>query len=437
MINENIPKVLILSRAFDAGDAITTLNLFSKWPKEKLFCASPIQSSFILYFQEYYFFGDLELKPRFPFSLFDKLPKSTIIPTISNGEQKNTFPKIISLKRLLYKKYFLPILRYLDLYEERFAFHLSESFRIWINQIKPDVIYTSIGDISFAKFLDEFVDSFPDIKVVTHGFDDWTTPSYSIINRKNHCKKAEELMKSLFVKSDMLLTSSEKMAQEYNKNYSRNFITFHNPVDLINILQTRKETQKKRKQLTYIGKVSTHNAKAILDMIKAVEHYNSTYSEKIIFAIYTQSTNDVLDSFNIKGDAYTFIYPPIVNSAVAELLVNSNILYLPITITEEVKRFTRHSMSTKIGEYLASGRPIIYCGPEDIAMTEFFKEKKCGICITTPGILPLEDGLKYIMTHPVEVEEWKKKGQEIADKHFNKETISNRFLKCIQSLFNY
>lgn len=425
------PKILIVSRAFDAGDAITTINLFSKWPRNKLFCATPIQTPFAQEFCSCYFLGDKECKVIRPLNLFERVPHSGI----QKVNRVDTTKAPFSFKRKVYKRWVMPILKYIDLYDERFQINLSEDFCKWVELIRPDVIYSSVGDISIAMFLLKFNARFPEIKLAIHGFDDWITPSYKILWSENHINKADALLSSLISKAVFLLSTTEMMAREYEKRYGRKFVTFHNPVEFKKTSIIQSNRQKTKLKLTYIGKVSSHNAKAISDMTKAVEHYNSASEVKIYFTIYTQSTKDVLDGFNIKCDAYTSIHPPIGNSAVAELLMNSNILYLPITITEEIKRFTRYSMSTKMGEYLASSTPVIYCGPEGIAMTEFFKELRCGICITTPGIQPLEDGLKYIMTHPAEIEDWKVRGKEIADKYFNKDTISNQFLEYLQSLF--
>ena len=56
-------KVLIIAASFNAGDAITMMNLFSKWDKRDLFLASPSKTPFMDYFASFYYLGDKECKP--------------------------------------------------------------------------------------------------------------------------------------------------------------------------------------------------------------------------------------------------------------------------------------------------------------------------------------------------------------------------------------
>ena len=160
-------NVLILSRGFSAGDAITTLNLFSRWPKANMFCASPIRSSFYSDFNQYYYMGNKEISLMKPFSYLEKVPSSEILSShISTDSGK------LSLLRRLYKGVGIPVMRWLDLYENRMTIHLSDSFKSWIRNIRPDVIYTSAGDTEFAKFILSVKKEFPEIPLVVHTFDD-------------------------------------------------------------------------------------------------------------------------------------------------------------------------------------------------------------------------------------------------------------------------
>ena len=94
------PKVLILSERFSSGDAITGLNLFSRWDKRKLFCASRTGEFFGNNFNSTYLLGNDEVIFTFPFSLFNKLPKSEVNPSYSLTHQSKK-------KSLLKQKLFL------------------------------------------------------------------------------------------------------------------------------------------------------------------------------------------------------------------------------------------------------------------------------------------------------------------------------------------
>lgn len=427
------PKILIVSRAFDAGDAITTINLFSKWPKHKLFCATPIQTPFAQDFGSCYFLGDKECKAIRPLNLFERIPHSGI----QKVNRIDIINRSFSFKRKVYKRWIMPTLKYLDLYDERFQVNLSDDFCKWVELIRPDIVYSSVGDISIAKFLIEFNARFPEIKLAIHGFDDWITPSYKILRSKNHVNKASALLSSLISKAVFLLSTTEMMAREYEKRYGRKFHTFHNPVDLSSKYMDEFFFEGKCIHLTYIGKIAWHNAEALRNMVEAIKEYNQGRGDdKVMLDIYTATSQLTLESFGIKGSGNLIIHSPIPNIKIPSLLKASDCLFLPITISEDARAFAKFSMSTKMGEYLASGTPVIYCGPKGIAMTELVEQNQVALYTTENGKKPLIDLVRIFVENKSVIVENSLRGKELAKKLFDKELVSESFLSyfvCLNS----
>lgn len=88
-------------------------------------------------------------------------------------------------------------------------------------------------------------------------------------------------------------------------------------------------------------------------------------------------------------------------------------------------------MSTKMGEYLSTGTPMIYMGPPKIAMTEFLKDKDCAYVITENNINKLKktilEGLNSQKNN---------RSIEIANQFFNKEVISTNFKKELEYILS-
>lgn len=202
MGNKNI---LIISRSFRAGDAITTLNLFSKWPKENLFCASLGDSEYSKEVEEFYLLGNNEVNYKFPFNKILSSPPSRI------GASKivQVLPKK-SFIRSFYRKFIFPILQQLNLYEKNTDIRVSLQFEEWINKIKPIAIHTSVGNIPMAKFILEIHKKFPNIKIIVHGFDDWINPIYKIIRPRPRKYEADKLLKEIIKNSSGRFTATGK-----------------------------------------------------------------------------------------------------------------------------------------------------------------------------------------------------------------------------------
>lgn len=427
-----LPKILILSRSFRSGDAITTLHFFNQWPKDKLYCASPANSPFKSAFKEYYRMGSAEMSPRFPFNIIG----GGLADGGRHSYDNNVAGQRESFLRKTYRTIGIPFLRYIGQYENRWNIKLSDEFENWVNKIKPDVIYTSLGDSVFANFVLSVKERFPEIPIVVHGFDDWTQPSYNLIFRNHFVKKASALIDKCFDKADLLFTSSDKMNRDFSKRFNKRFQTFTNPVDLslYKDLEESLSACSDTIRILYIGKISTHNASAIKNMSESLVNLNQEYSGKILFDIYTQSKTEDIHIYGIKANEFTSIHPPVPNEEVALLIQQHDILFLPISTDENIARFTRYSMSTKMGEYLASERPVLYCGPSDIAMTEFLKDNKCAVVKESDSSDDLTDGIKDILNNPSIAATMAERGKVVASNEFDMVKVTADFTKAILNI---
>lgn len=423
-LNNKMKNVLIISRGFKAGDAITTLNLFSEWPKENLYCASLVGSEYTKDVAEFYFLGNKEVTYSFPFKYISHPAKSDI-------GTKNYGTELIhkSLIKNVYQKIVRPLMQRLDFYETRLSIDLSPEFEEWIKKIDPSAIYTSIGDIPTAEFILKIKDRFPEIKIIIHGFDDWLTPSYKIVYPSKHRAKADKLLKKILDISSGFLTSCEKMANEYHDRYGYQFTVFTNPAKITKITKTKKTNNEVQSpSVVFTGKIGWHNNIALKDMIEAVEQINR--QGKILeFNIYTDTSKEQINYFLGKLTKSTHICPSVPNHEIPMILSLASAVFLPITIDEKTKKFTRYSMSTKMGEYLASGSPMIYYGPEDIAMTEFLQDKNCSINVTSRGVNYLKQALINALNN--NNDEMLDNARLLADKVFNIDIVSKNFKQKI------
>lgn len=420
-------RILIISRSFRAGDAITTLNLFYQWPKTELFCASMTGSEFATNFKEFYILGNEEVRFRFPFTYLTHVGKSHVVE--SKSIKSKVEPQRKTLKRSIYEKFLLPALQRLDLYETRFKISLSDKLNNWIKKVSPDVIYTSIGDIPTAHLILDIHKRFPNIKIAVHCFDDWLSPTYKVLNEAKHRKQAEILLNEILDVASYHFTSSEKMASEYKERYGHVFKCFPNPVRINS--SDRINVKNLIPNIVFAGKIGWHNNLAIKDMIDAVNNINRK-GIKVQFDIYSDCTSEQRDYFLGTVAESTVFHEPMPNAQILKVLAAAHVLFLPISVNSQTEKFTRYSMSTKMGEYLSTGVPTIYCGPSSIAMTEFLKSQNCAIIIETAGIQPIEDAVLKALEKNEIIEDMCNRGIELAHSYFNIERVSGDFTKTLQ-----
>lgn len=433
-------KILIISASFDAGDAITMMNLFSRWNKRDLYLASPSQTPYMDYFSSFYYLGRKERKSLLLFRPWVRVPQSCVLSKAEkqscennvDGERKQSLLEFILF--FVYKKTIFPILQYTGWYNRRYNLKISNDFKHWVEVVMPDIIYSPVSNEAIMKFLIEFQNVFPSKKYVFHSFDDWFRPAYKILFNRHYVQRLDNLFRVLISKSDLLLSTTNMMSKDFEIRYGKKFSTFYNPVDVSNDVNVLNPFSDVNYHIVYIGKIAWHNALAIQNMHDAIALYNEHYIKKIVLDIYTTTSKENLDYFKIKLDRNVILHHPIPNSEVVSLLRNADFLFLPITISINVASFVKYSMSTKMGEYLFSGTPLIYCGPDGIAMTNFVKENQVAFYTTENGPQSLLHLLEQCVGEPSFASYMAGKGKDLARCLFDKNKISEEFYNLFVSL---
>lgn len=431
-MNRDYPRILILSSSFKDGDAISILNFFNGWPEESMYCVSVVGCENAKHFKEMYLLGNKECQPMLPFNLFERIPASEIViaTNLTKSDEKFLHRSPNGLKRKMYEKILRPSMQLLDLYDSRVKFHLSDQLTEWIDRVKPDIIYSSIGSIEIGKLMLEINKRFPSIPFVIHGFDDWIIPTSSNLFRSRHIRKAERIMKDNLDIASLHLSTTDKMSLEYNLRYGKSFTAFYNPTTLpkCNVNSLRIEHD-----VTYVGKIWMHNSEAIKDFIEALSEYNQK-GKKAVLNIYTGTPVHTLADLGIVKSECVIIHPPVDNSVIPSILSTSGALLLPISINKEAAAFAKYSMSTKMGEYMASKRPVIYYGPENIAMTELIQKEKTAFCVTNRETRALAKIIESALDHTEGCKLMIDNAFELAKDKFDKEVVSKRFQTLLLKL---
>lgn len=98
---------------------------------------------------------------------------------------------------------------------------------------------------------------------------------------------------------------------------------------------------------------------------------------------------------------------------IPQMMVNATALFLTRPDTLQ----NRAGFSTKLGEYLASGNPVVAAGVGDIPL--YLKDKENAFVYTPGDFKAVEDAMEYILANPAESKCIGGAGKETAHKNFN------------------
>lgn len=425
------PRILIVSEYFRAGDAITTLNLFSKFDKDNLYCISNVDDFFDKNFKEAYLIGNKEIKYFFPFNIFKRTASGGIWSSSTHKSEKvigyRKSDTLCAKIACFLLSFFKRIISFLGVNKSKYHYILSPELKMWIDSIEPHFIYSAVGSLGFAHFINRLMKQYPNVKFLIHGYDDWIDSPFNN-QYKSLNNESQIIMREIFSRATLAYTISDKMSSVYEDRFSRSFYTFCNPVKSLKIERTN---DNRDLVITYIGKIWVHNKDAILDIARYLNDYNITLTSKIIFNIYSD-INDWQYVEQLKHvNANVFVHKWITQAELPLVLSNSILLLLPISFDEKVIKYTRYSISTKLSEYLSSGVPVLYYGPKEIAMSDFLIEHNCAFVVNNQDSKQVFDAIDRVIGMSDDCMRIINNALYVYQNYFDLEVVAKRFRNLI------
>ena len=393
-INILYKKVLIIGETFSdqSGGPITLTNLFAGWPKEKLFVATfhrEIINSNFTKCENYYSLGMEERKIKFPLSLIKKKYKSgrlkyndnTNITSENIKGKLNKKASIVILKTYI-TNYFEKVLFFLGIYFASIKLTPSDRFKRWLEEIKPDIIYCQFPSLEIITFINDILILY-EFKLVIHVMDDQPmTLNKSVLFKKYWDKVVAENIKLLICKANLLLSISDGMSKEYLNRYGKEFIPFHNPIDLQKWLPFTKENWKigNKFSILYAGRIGIAINESLEKICEVVDEINKD-DNRVHFDIFSPDYNGK-SAISLGKYSGVTLNKPVSYVNVPKNVSSYDLLVLPYDFDINSIRFARLSMPTKASEYMITGCPILIFASEETEIVRHAKEYGWAYCVT-------------------------------------------------------
>lgn len=295
----------------------------------------------------------------------------------SNGSKRNIcFPRIDFL-RLLRELLWL----FYDIN--------NDELNRWLSEEKIDCVLFCAGDSIFAyRFFEEITSRVNCLKVL-YVTDDYVSPRqknsiFSILKRKLVSIKMRRATKHC----DQFITISEKMKNEYLTLFGVDSETFVNAPSLESS-RCRDVGHPAEVRLVYAGGFHYNRWKSLANLLKAITSINNNklFDKKIFLDIYSGQSlsKQQLDFFECKE--FLNMKGFLERERLVDKLLEADALVHVEAFDLSSIESTRLSISTKIPEYLSSGRPVIAIGPPEIASIEHLTLKSNALVIDSPDIV--------------------------------------------------
>ena len=225
--------------------------------------------------------------------------------------------------------------------------------------------------------------------------DDWpSTIGRQGMFKKLWRRKIDREFRLLLDETDLFLSISKAMTSEYLKRYNKEFIAFHNPIE-INSWQPYSKTDFKltpgKTRVLYSGRIGPGITESLIEVATALEELNKKGQENRLFI--QSPTLDYKIISRLQTYKCVIINPTVEYKELPKVFSNADLLLIANDFDKEGLDFLKYSMPTKISEYMISGTPVLVYAPDETAVSRFVSDNECGYCITSQSTEKISDAI--------------------------------------------
>lgn len=249
----------------------------------------------------------------------------------------------------------------------------TKDLKVWLKDFNPDIIFFVGGFAGFSHNIACYTSKLLKKPLVTYFTDDYIIyPKNRHVLDKIQRGKMKRVYNNTIKKSALLFAIGDLMAAEYTNYFGTKFHPIMNSVPIESYTE-----YKKRDQITvsYFGGLHLNRWKMIVRFAQAVGD-----NAKINVYTISKPEEEIMSEFSRVGINYC---GRVEGDELKKAMINSDALLHVESDDVYNKSLTRLSVSTKIPEYLMSGRLVIGYGPTEVASMRLLADNDVGVVISS------------------------------------------------------
>ena len=176
-----------------------------------------------------------------------------------------------------------------------------------------------------------------------------------------------------------VIVPNEFLRDELRRRFNVEAVVIHNMCDLepYEHAPENESNESGETQIVYTGGIGPLHYDAFRNLLAAIRLLER---KDVRLHLYSPQPRADIESEGIVGPEVIFHeHQPV--STMPEIQQRADILFLALALNSQHPDIVRTAMPGKMGEYLASGRPILVHAPSDSFVASYFRDHKCGLVV--------------------------------------------------------
>jgi len=301
----------------------------------------------------------------------------------------------------------------------------SGDFWKWVADFRPEVIYSMLGKVRIIQFVRQ-VARYCDKPVVPHFMDDWPSTYYRGWLNAVPRRAMLVQLRSLIGRAPLGMGISPVMAAEYERRYSIPFYDFMNCVSVPEVNPAEGSPAHSPLRFTYIG--GLHNQRRhVLEEIGQALLSVSREGCSAELVIHAPERDIRQHGVALSALPSVRVGPTLSQDQLVPAMRDADVLVHVDSFGQEVRDYLRLSLSTKLPQYMASGRAILAYGPGELATFKYVQDAQCGIVVGDRNGALLLKAVRTLALDPQTRAALGRRGWQVAMERHKAEKVREQF----------
>lgn len=266
---------------------------------------------------------------------------------------------------------------------------------------------------------------FPGVRFVFYVMDDWE--GHHTCFGLPFTARRRAALSEMVATADVRFACSERMRVDYEQRFGNAWQVLHKGIPAAANPASAPRPLVQPWRILYAGGLNVFRADAVVAFAEGLRRFRSLTGHDATLTLLG-AAGDRASTPALQAYDFVRFEPWVDNASCRRRLAEADLLYLPLSFLPRVERIANLAMPTKFGDYLATGRPVIFHVPRTSEVADLASAAGLPVTITTVDPDQICRELMALQTRPPDLPADQARAAALLGRRFAEPVLRQRLL---------